>query len=109
MNLRRRVAALDAARARRMDAWVMSLDEADLLAVVEVESVVMSDVRWRGCRECEDAYSAVKDAAALVAWDGDLGPWLDAGVRAAARHLVEVVRRAGFEPWGEEHRRTGVR
>ena len=79
------------------------------MAVVEVEATVHSDVGWRGDEPVERAYAAVEDAAALVTWDGDLGPWQDAGVRAAARHLVEVVRHAGYAPWGEEYRRTGER
>ena len=109
MNLHRRVAALDAARRRRQDAFVKGLTDADLLAVVEVEATVHSDVRWRGDEPVEAAYHDVEDVAAGVSWDRDLGPWQDAAVRRAARHLVEVVKAQGYEPWGEEHRRTGVR
>ena len=108
-NLHRRVAAVEQARKRRQDAFVASLSDDDLLAVVEAMAPAHSTVAWRGDEPVEAAYRAVEDAAAGVRLDDAVGPFGDAGVRAAARRLVQVVKAQGYEPWGSEHRRTGVR
>ena len=113
MNLHRRLAAVEQARKRRMDAFVKGLSDDDLMAIVEAMAVEHATdhavVAWRGDEVVEAAYRAVEDAAAGVPWDADLGPFHDAGVRAAARRLVEVARGAGYTAWGETARRTGVR